>query len=62
MPAPLLMRGPTGMAQVLSRQEFQHWVEQQPRGRYERIGGVVHALSPETWVHSRTKAKVWQTL
>ena len=50
------------MAQVLSREEYQRWVEQQPRGRYERVGGVVHAMSPERWVHARIKANVWQAL
>lgn len=50
------------MAQVLSRQEYQRWVEQQPRGRYERVGGVVHAMAPERWVYARIKANVWQAL
>ena len=50
------------MAQVLSRQDFQRWVEQQPRGRYERVGGVVHAMAQERWVHARIKAHVWQAL
>ena len=50
------------MAQVLSRQEFQCWVEQQPRGRYERVGGVVHAMAPERWIHARIKARVWRAL
>jgi Uma2 family endonuclease len=37
----------------MSRAEFHAWVEQQPRGRFERINGVVVATSPECISHAR---------
>lgn len=29
------------------RAEFHRWAEGQPRGRYERLGGLVVPISPE---------------
>lgn len=44
------------MPQRLSRTEFHAWAEQQPRGRFERVGGSPVAMAPERWVHARLKA------
>lgn len=44
----------------LSRADFHHWVEGQPKGRFERIAGEPVAMSPERWVHARLKANVWE--
>ena len=48
--------------QRLSRAEFHTWVAAQPRGRFERIGGVVVAMAPERLVHARLKAAAWLLL
>ena len=48
------------MSTRLSRSEYQRWVEAQPRGRFERAGGVPVAMAPERWVHARLKAQIWQ--
>lgn len=48
------------MTTRLSRAEYHRWVEQQPRGRFERAGGVPVAMAPERWVHVRLKAQIWQ--
>jgi len=45
-----------------SREEFFAWVAQQPRGRFERIGGRVVAMSPERFGHVRAKTAVWSAL
>jgi Uma2 family endonuclease len=44
----------------LSRAEYHRWVEEQPKGRFERVGGVPIAMAPERWVHARLKALIWQ--
>jgi Uma2 family endonuclease len=49
------------MSQRLSREEFYHWTEGQPR-RYERIDGEPVAMSPERIQHVRVKARVWAAL
>ncbi len=46
----------------MTRQEYRTWLERQPIGRYERIGGVVVAMAPERIRHTRVKARVWQAL
>jgi Uma2 family endonuclease len=46
----------------MSRQEYRTWLQQQPAGRFERIGGVVVAKAPERIAHVRIKARVWQSL
>jgi len=48
--------------QRLSRAEFHTWAAAQPRGRFERIGGVVVAMAPERAVHNRLKAAAWLLL
>ena len=50
--------GPT----ILSRQEYRHWAEAQPRGRYERVEGEVIAMAPERIAHVEIKAAVWLAL
>jgi len=48
--------------QRLSRAEFHAWTAAQPRGRFERIDGVVVAMAPEGVVHNRLKAAAWLLL
>ncbi len=45
-----------------SREEYRHWCEMQPRGRYERIDGLIVAMAPERVGHARTKASVYIAL
>ena len=46
----------------LSREEYRRWAEAQPKGRFERIEGVVVAMAPERAEHADLKAQVWLTL
>ena len=46
----------------LSRAEYYAWVEQQPRGRFERIDGEVVAMAPERAVHALVKHNVAASL
>jgi len=46
----------------MSRAEYRAWAEQQPRGRFERINGIVVAMALERITHARAKARVWQAL
>jgi Uma2 family endonuclease len=39
----------------MTRAEFLAWVKQQPAGRYERIDGIVVAVTPEQASHNRCK-------
>jgi len=48
--------------QRLSRAEFHDWAAAQPRGRFERIDGVVVAMAPERLAHTRLKAAAWLLL
>jgi len=47
---------------MLDRAAFQQWAASQPRGRYERLGGEIVAMSPERWEHARLKAEIWRAL
>jgi Uma2 family endonuclease len=47
---------------AMTREEFLAWVEQQPDGRYERIDGIVVAMSPERYVHGRRKRAAFNAL
>jgi Uma2 family endonuclease len=49
------------MPQRLSRSDFHHWAETQPR-RFERVAGTPVAMAPERWVHARLKARIWRAL
>ena len=46
----------------MTREEYRAWADQQPRGRYERMNGVVVAMAPERIGHARCKARAWQAL
>ena len=46
----------------MGREAFRTWVEQQSRGRYERIDGVVVAMAPERSGHALVKAAARQEL
>ena len=46
----------------MSRPEFRRWVEAQPRGRYERVDGVVIRMAAERVGHVRAKMWAWQAL
>jgi Uma2 family endonuclease len=42
--------------------EFYAWARTQPRGRFERAGGLVVAMSPEQYGHTRVKYCVTKAL
>ena len=46
----------------LSREDYFRWAESQPKGRFERIEGVVVAMAPERAIHAKCKASVWLAL
>jgi Uma2 family endonuclease len=46
----------------MSREEYRRWAEQQPKGRFERVEGVVLAMAPERASHNDTKMRVWLAL
>jgi Uma2 family endonuclease len=51
--------GPDG---PMSREQYRRWAEAQPRGRFERIDGLVVAMAPERRSHAKRKARVWLAL
>lgn len=46
----------------MSRPEFRRWVDAQPRGRYERVDGVVVRMAAERAGHVRAKMRAWRAL
>lgn len=46
----------------ISREDYRRWVLAQPKGRFERIDGVVVAMAPERLSHADRKALVWLAL
>ena len=46
----------------IDREDYRRWAEDQPRGRYERVAGVVVAMAPERVEHVRVKLRVWRAL
>jgi Uma2 family endonuclease len=52
----------------MTREEYRAWAEQQPRGRFERINGIVvardgaSAMAPERASHNRRKFRAAQAL
>lgn len=44
----------------MSRVEFRHWADAQPRGRYERVDGIVVRMAAERAAHMRVKMRVWR--
>lgn len=52
----------TGPHVITGREDYRRWVMDQPRGRYERVAGMVVAMVPERVAHVRVKARVWQAL
>jgi Uma2 family endonuclease len=47
---------------IMSREAYRTWAMAQPRGRFERIEGVVVAMAPERVRHAQVKALVWLRL
>jgi Uma2 family endonuclease len=47
---------------AMTREEFHAWVAQQPSGRFERIDGIVVAMSPERISHNRCKGSARDAL
>ena len=45
----------------MSRAEFRRWADAQPRGRYERVDGVVVRMAAERAARMRVKMRVWRT-
>lgn len=46
----------------MTRAEYRAWSERQPRGRFERVGGVVVAMAPERVEHNDRKMLAWLAL
>jgi Uma2 family endonuclease len=46
----------------MSREEYRAWAEQQPRGRFERMNGIVVAMAPERSRHNQRKMLAWLAL
>jgi Uma2 family endonuclease len=46
----------------MSHEEYRAWAEQQPASRFERVNGVVVAMTSERAGHNRRKALVWHVL
>lgn len=46
----------------MSREEYRKWAADQPRGRFERIDGLVVAMAPERLGHADRKALAWLAL
>jgi len=46
----------------MSRDEYRRWAAAQPKGRFERIEGVVVAMAPEWAVHNDVKLLAWLAL
>ena len=46
----------------MSREAYRRWAEEQPRGRFERVEGVVVAMAPERAGHALRTAFVWRAL
>jgi Uma2 family endonuclease len=45
-----------------SREEYRRWCEAQPKGRYERVDGLIVAMAPERGAHLRIKGAVYMAL
>jgi Uma2 family endonuclease len=50
------------MNAYISRESFRDWVEQQPRGRFERVDGRVVPMTAERAGHALIKSAVWEAL
>jgi Uma2 family endonuclease len=50
------------MSRTYSREEYRHWYEAQPNGRYERLAGRIVAMAPERGAHLRVKGAVFKAL
>jgi Uma2 family endonuclease len=46
----------------MSRGEFRAWADAQPSWKYERIGGLVFAMAPESVLHADRKGGVYRSL
>jgi Uma2 family endonuclease len=46
----------------MTRDEYRRWAEAQPKGRFERIEGVVVAMAPERAGHNDVKLQAWLAL
>ncbi len=47
---------------ITDRKEYRRWTADQPRGRYERIAGVIVTMAAERVEHIRVKLRVWRAL
>ena len=45
-----------------SREEFRRWYDAQPKGRYERVDGLIVAMAPERGAHLRVKGAIYRAL
>ena len=50
------------MDRTYTREEFRHWCDAQPRGRFERVDGRIVAMAPERGAHLRMKMAVYKAL
>lgn len=46
----------------VSREAYMAWVQQQAKGRFERVHGEIVPMSPELIAHARLKAAIWLAL
>lgn len=46
----------------MTADEFIAWAMDQPRGRYELVGGEVVAMAPERSLHARVKGRIFRRL
>jgi Uma2 family endonuclease len=46
----------------MSREDYGRWAEAQPKGRFERIEGIVVAMAPERAGHNDLKMQGWLAL
>lgn len=46
----------------MTRDEYRRWAEQQPKGRFELVGGEVTAMAPERIRHARVKGRTFELL
>jgi Uma2 family endonuclease len=56
------MSGAADDGRIMTRDAYRSWAMAQPRGRFERIEGVVVAMAPGRVRHTQVKGKVYRLL
>jgi Uma2 family endonuclease len=52
----------TDMNRFFSREEYRQWCDNQPRGRFERVDGMIVAMAAEPGAPIRIKSAAWLAL